>query len=94
MGAVADETRNGGTPGHRTAPSADELRADERAAIAWFHVDAGRALESLGKQTIEVGRLVELLGPDDPEVADARRELQRATGLLARLLELQFTDLA
>ena len=91
---MADETRNGGAPGHTRTVSEDELRADERAAIAWFHVDAGRALESLGKQTLEIGRLVELLGPDDPEVADARRELARATSLLARLLELQFTDLA
>lgn len=69
----------------------DELRAEEERAIAWWHIDAGRALADLARDTIEVGRLAESFGRDAVEAE--RLALRHTTRLVVRLLELQFTDL-
>jgi hypothetical protein len=87
-----DEKRDGGTPSGGRAPATeDELRSEEQRAIAWFHLDAGRALESLADHSIRIGRRVESAGLD--ACREERRQLQKVTLLVCRLLELQFTDL-
>jgi hypothetical protein len=90
---VSNETRNGGVPSGRTSTTEDELRADERALVAFFHFDAARCAEALGDRTAKVGRVVESFGHVDPRVRALRLELQRFTRLTCRLFDFQFTDL-
>lgn len=69
----------------------DELRAEEDRLIGFFHVDAGRALADLARDTVEVGRLAESFGRDAVEAE--RLALRHTTRLVVRLLGAQFADL-
>lgn len=89
---MADEPRGPGAAGGPASDGAAELQGhDERRIVAFFHVDAGRMLDTLAVRTIAVGRLAEQVGPDACEAE--RRELRHLTELTIRLLRLQFADL-
>jgi hypothetical protein len=81
-------------PGRPPGPSEEQLRSDERAAIAWFHHDAAAAGRELADRTEKVARLVEQFGPTDSRIVRLRTDLRRLTRLTCRLFDLQFGDLA